>query len=147
MNKAIIEFESGNDPLFNRMKFLSEQRSHSHGNEDLIVTDNDKEEIARYFDEAVALMASDLGWTDRVKNLEGTLLYNYSQDEKDRNMNILIPIIKRCLLQHMMYQWATDHLQAELAGMEKQLYKEKISEILDASTNPGSLQRKYRAYF
>jgi hypothetical protein len=105
MNKIIVEFESGNDPLFNRLKYLSQQRSHAHNDEKLVITDNEKAIAKQHYEEAVSTLLGKLGWTDRAKELEGTLIYTMNEDEKSRNFGIIIPLIKRALVHYMMFLW------------------------------------------
>lgn len=147
MNKVILEFESGNSSLFPRLQQLSEMRSNTHQIEKLIVTSEDKEVVRPYFDLAVTKLSNILGWTNRVKNLEGTLVYTLSDEEKERGFEILIPLIERAIIHHMMYQWLADHTAYELAGAENQLFTDLAREIQDSAVQPGVVERPYRPYF
>jgi len=150
-DRIIFSFDEGDDSLFKRLKIRSEYRSRTHGEELLIITDEDKPILREIWTDAIDEINNEFGSFGQLVELEGDILYELTEKQTEEGFKEAKGLLIRVILEYMLYEWYAMHgfgyTQTEIGQTQYQRYQDKLKRLFAGTTQPAAVQRPYRDYF
>lgn len=105
------------------------------------------ETLRDFFNEGVTELQNDVLTFERLKNYNGTLRYEVTDEQQEAGFRKAKNLIEKTLIQYILYAWYDSVGSSELARKSELKFKEYKKDLISAVSSKKIFSRPYSAYW
>jgi type II secretory pathway component PulJ len=106
-----------------------------------------KETLRDFFNEGVTELQNDVLTFERLKNYNGTLRYEVTDEQQEAHFKKAKNLIEKTLIQYILYAWYDSVGSGELARRSELKFEKYKKDLISAAASKKIFSRPYSPYW
>ncbi len=106
-----------------------------------------KETVRGFFTEGVTELQNDVLTFERLKNYNGTLRYEVTDEQQEAHFKKAKNLIEKTLIQYLLYAWYDSVGSSELARNAKLKFRKYKQDLISGASSKKIFSRPYQPYW